>query len=208
MSVREPTEAVWTRLRSMQSVQNVRSRRWGRERGRRRGQTTLDFAIGMSVFLIAVVFVLTFAPNMLDPFTGLTQEKTVLTARVADQLAEGMLGSPAEPYVLNETCTLAFFNESYNDAGCQFSNTISVGQRLGVTTFDLNVTLERDVTGGPTTEVVCWDESAGTLTECTGAGDAWPVKVGSAPTNARSIIVARRLVSFGGEDATLVVRVW
>ena len=33
-----------------------------------RGQTTLDFAIGVSVFLIVVAFVLAFVPGMVQPF--------------------------------------------------------------------------------------------------------------------------------------------
>lgn len=62
-----------------------------------RAQTTLDFAIGISVFLLAVVFVLAFAPGMLDPFTGSAGEKRVASNRIADALSQGMLGDPADP---------------------------------------------------------------------------------------------------------------
>jgi hypothetical protein len=79
---------------------------------RDRGQTTLDFAIGMSVFLIAVAFVFSFIPGMLQPFTGSNEAKTVVADRVADSLAEGMLGHPTEPYILDSDCTVAFFDPS------------------------------------------------------------------------------------------------
>lgn len=85
------------------------------DRRRGRAQTTLDFAIGMSVFLIAVTFVFSFIPGMLQPFTGSNEAKTVVADRVADSLAEGMLGDPSEPYILDRTCTIAFFAAEHSD---------------------------------------------------------------------------------------------
>lgn len=81
-----------------------------------RGQTTLDFAIGMSVFLIAVAFVISFVPGLLDPFSGGGTEDTVTANRVATALSEDVLvEDTAEPYVLDRTCTILFFAPEHSD---------------------------------------------------------------------------------------------
>lgn len=81
-----------------------------------RGQTTLDFAIGMSVFLIAVAFVISFVPGLLDPFSGGGTEDTVTANRVATALAEDVLvEDTAEPYVLDRACTILFFAPEHSD---------------------------------------------------------------------------------------------
>jgi hypothetical protein len=85
-------------------------------RGTDRGQTNLDFALGVSVFLLTVVFVFSFVPGMLDPFTASTQQETAASDRIADQLAQEMLVSaPGEPYRLDRECTVIFFET--NDVG-------------------------------------------------------------------------------------------
>lgn len=77
--------------------------------GRDRAQTTLDFAVGMSIFLLTVAFVFTFAPNIAEPFSDSGTENTVVADRVASQLVAGTLASPDRPYVLDKACTMAFF---------------------------------------------------------------------------------------------------
>ena len=80
-----------------------------------RGQTTLDFALGVTIFLLTIVFVFSFVPGMLEPFTASTQEETAASDRLADQLAKEMLvADPSEPYRLDRECTVIFF-ESRED---------------------------------------------------------------------------------------------
>lgn len=74
-----------------------------------RAQTTLDFAVGMSVFLLTVAFVLSFAPSIVAPFSESGTEDTVTANRVASDLVEGTLADPDRPYVLDKGCTIAFF---------------------------------------------------------------------------------------------------
>ena len=69
-----------------------------------RGQTTLDFTIGISVFIAAIVFVFAFVPGILTPFTAVNEDQTVAVGAVADDLSLGKLGSPREPYVLDAAC--------------------------------------------------------------------------------------------------------
>ena len=81
---------------------------------RDRGQTTLDFALGVSVFLLTAIFVLTFVPGMLEPFEESTQEEISAADRIATQLVEETLASPDRPHVLDRECTVIFF-ESRTD---------------------------------------------------------------------------------------------
>jgi hypothetical protein len=75
-----------------------------------RGQTTLDFAVGVSIFLVVVAFVVGFVPTMLEPFDGGTQEETAASDRLADQLVTDLLVEDADtPYVLDRGCVVAFF---------------------------------------------------------------------------------------------------
>jgi hypothetical protein len=79
-----------------------------------RGQTTLDFALGVSVFLLTAIFVLTFVPGMLEPFEESTQEELAAADRIATQLVEETLADPTEPHLLDRECTVIFF-ESRTD---------------------------------------------------------------------------------------------
>lgn len=75
-----------------------------------RGQTVLDFAVGISVFLIVVAFVLTFIPGMVQPFQSSTQAETAAADRLAEQLSAGMLVEDvSEPYLLDGGCVATFF---------------------------------------------------------------------------------------------------
>lgn len=80
-----------------------------------RGQTTIDFAIGISIFLLVVAFVIAFIPGLLQPFTESETENTVTANRVANTLSEGMLGDVEEPYILDKSCTIAFFSMENSD---------------------------------------------------------------------------------------------
>jgi hypothetical protein len=110
---------------------------------RERGQTTLDFLVGVSVFLVTVGLVLTFVPGMLDPFTGDREVNALAADRAATDLTTDVLGNPREPYVLNESRVSAFFDP-----------TTDVNDRLGLdTAVSVNATLTTDTqrwTVGPT----------------------------------------------------------
>jgi len=84
-----------------------------------RGQTTLDFAVGVSVFLLTAIFVLTFVPGMLEPFEESTQEEISAADRIATELVEETLASPERPNLLDRECTVIFFEsrQDGNDPG-------------------------------------------------------------------------------------------
>lgn len=74
-----------------------------------RGQTTLDFAIAASVFLLVVASTLAFVPGMFEPFNEAQEGKTVAADRIATSLSEGLLADPSNPYKLEKGCVIAFF---------------------------------------------------------------------------------------------------
>lgn len=156
---------------------------WVRDRertgGRERAQTTQDFAFGISIFVLAAVFVVTFVPNVTTPFaTGITeveQERAQTAARlvVADlSVAEGSTK-------LNATRTDAFFTRSWTDGELE--------RELGLpSTASVNVTLRESAAPG--------DIVAGY-----GVGDTYREQAGATTV---------RIVEYDGTAYRLEVRVW
>lgn len=178
-----------------------------------RGQTTLDFAIGMSVFLITVAFVLSFTTGLTDPFMDGGQSHPVTADRVADTLAGGMLGEYAEPSVLDDECTTAFFGGP-NPGDCNFDPSTPLRERVGVegrpagTGPAVNVTV-RGTLGSGGTALLCRDTGSGTIVEAGTQSCDVPYRIGDTPPGGtESVVVARRTGSIDGYDAVLLVRVW
>lgn len=173
-----------------------------------RGQTTLDFALGVSIFLAVVLFVFAFVPGLLEPFALNSEEDTVLAGQVADRLAQDTLGDPDEPFVLDRHCAVSFFDEEKTPPDrCRY-NGDSVNERLDLPeTKDVRVTIERNITvGSSAPDTLCWDESAKELVDdgsCT--GDDTELAIGDAVTEGTATITARRVVSLNGESVTLKV---
>lgn len=159
-----------------------------------RGQTTLDFAIGAGVFLIAIAFVMAFVPGMFVPFDANTG--TLSADRAADSLANDLLGSPSQPGVVNTTCTAAFFNQTTGnpvaidvDTECRFgSGATEPGEVFGVSDR-INVTIE---------------DFDGTVVEYSGS----TLSAGKDPSAGASVSTVRRTIMFDGDSKRLVVRVW
>jgi hypothetical protein len=167
-----------------------------------RGQTTLDFTIGISVFLAVLVFVFAFVPGLLSPFTASGNDAPALADRTADRLAQGSVGNPEngsighpeEPYVLNGTDTEDFFDASGE-----------VSERLDLPAgSSVNVTIEGNLTGGTENDILCWDGSSLSETSC-----STTLATGNVPPSDNdATVTSRRVVSIDGEDVNLVVVVW
>jgi len=187
-----------------------RNRQSGLRRGER-GQTTLDFAVGVSVFLAVLLFIFLFIPGILSPFTASAQDETVTSNRVADQLAVGTLASPEQPYVLDSYCTEAFFNET-SPANCRFSGG-SLESQLGLDTGfqQVNVSLRGNLTaGGSGQEVVCWDSTGNKtgLVETSNSACDTELERGDPVPTSQPSVTSVRVVSLDGEDVTLFVEMW
>lgn len=185
-----------------------------------RGQTTLDFAVGAVIFIGLVGFVFFFVNSAVAPFTGNAQDDTVVANRVADELTGDLLGSPADPYVLDTYCTTEFFatldgSPSAGPDECAYNGT-DLNTRLGVTDRqNVNVSVLGNVTGQPTGNDkpvgLCWDEGTRTLINRSdaGCGSGDPeLTHGPTPDDDQSTITARRTVSLAGRDVIFLVEVW
>ena len=184
-----------------------------------RGQTTLDFALGVSIFIGIVIFVFAFVPGILQPFEASIQEETVAANRVADGLTDGRLGSSAEPGVLDRQCTVWFFENAgggteSSPSECSFTGE-TVHDRLGLADRQrVNVTVVGNVsTGGDSFDRLCWEESTDSLAEVNSGtcGDAGDVMLASGPTppeSSGSAVTAVRVAALAGEDVTIYVEMW
>lgn len=183
-----------------------------------RGQTTLDFTVGVSIFLLVLISIFLFVPGTLEPFTQGSQEEIVTVNRVADQLSEGQLGDPATPHILDTSCTVAFFQDT-SPADCRFSGP-NLTARVGVKPRqNVNVTIEGNVTetSDDGADLLCWDKEPGPnrlIERDEGASD--PAKdcdtllaIGpTAPDSAGTSVTSRRVVTINGTNTRLIVEMW
>lgn len=113
-------------------------------RAAERGQTGIDFAVGIALFLLAVAFVLAFVPSMFAPFYVTGSGDGIVADRSAAYLTDNALvEDPARPGSLNGTDTDNWFEEC---------DDTSVGNELGIGTDTVNVTIDgsEDWSCGPT----------------------------------------------------------
>jgi hypothetical protein len=149
-----------------------------------RGQTTQDFAVGISLFLLAITFVFTFVPGLIDASASGAETQEQLTAdRTAESIVSN-LSVVGEPNTLDRTATDRLFA---TDAD-------ALEDRFGYDYQDLNVTI-RTMSGDAI------------VTNATGepyaAGEAY---------HGQSASVSVRVVKLTGPNCStgckLVVRVW
>lgn len=157
-----------------------------------RGQSTLDFSVGVSIFLTVVLFTVAFIPTMFGPFDADTGTDTTTADRVADRLANDVLADgPLSPGALNQSCTTGFFDaDGTVPPGCDYAaDASSLRSVAGVSDRTrLNVTV-RDGSG---------IRSVG----------GTRLAAGPPPTSVADAVVAKRVVLLDGEQNRLFVRVW
>ena len=176
-------------------------------RGDHRAQTPIDFAVGASVFLLTLAFVVAFVPSLFDPFAAADTASPLVSDRVAAALAADVLAaSPAEPGVLSPACTVAFFEANdtlAGDADCATDITASPDAQFG---------LDRDVQVviHPLNESAPADnpETRSIPTRYGTFEDVVLSRSGSPDDAAGDVTVSQRLVSLHGEQYRLTVRVW
>jgi hypothetical protein len=176
-----------------------------------RAQTPIDFAVGASVFLLTLGFVIAFVPTVFDPFAGAATASPV----VSDRLAAGLVGdflaaSPAEPAVLSPACTAAYFdgdegNATLADAAdCPAGIANDTAAEFGIDDDVLVVVHamdEAEPVGNASTVSV--DTRHGTHTVELRRSTRDPVRV-----DRGDVSVSQRLVSIEGTQYRLTVWVW
>lgn len=176
----------------------------------RRGQTTIDFAIGISVFLVVLIFVFLFVPDLLEPFNTGTQEETVAVNRLADELSSRMLGNVSDPYIVSAACTKRFF-DGRDPGPCDFRDGSIEDQLRLEDRQNVNVTITRtnaiDITNE--TDVQCWDNTNRSAVNATKSGcDIRLTRGDSVPSGSSSSVSARRVVNLDGEAVSIKVVMW
>lgn len=181
-----------------------------------RAQTTLDFAIGVTTFLVVVLFLFAFVPGILEPFEVSGEQDVVLSDRLASRLSQDTLADPTAPFALDTVCTVRFFDESTSPpASCDYDGT-GLQERLRLPSHEnLNVSIEGTLVGTDD-DLICWDDDDETLVEATNAAcdeatnpDDQVLAVGSVPPSANDgTVTARRVVSLNRENVTMKVVVW
>lgn len=177
-----------------------------------RGQTTLDFTIGVTIFVVVLAGVFLFVPGTLEPFETGGQEDIVTVNRVADQLSEQLLTEPEDPYILDGDCTVEFFqNPASSPTDCEYTGG-SLQERVGYGDFQFaNISIRGSVAGSSDVEQLCYDggNAAGSRLESGSdcSGDTW-LRVGSTLDGVESSVTARRVVELDGQEVFLVVQIW
>lgn len=132
-----------------------------------RGQIALDFAIGASLFLLALVFAAIFIPTLISPFiAGGGQANDIAAERIASNLAWQLQDEEEGVTALESACTEEFFDDTASYSNCHAS---ASGDRLDIITEGpntrVNVTL-RDASDGSV------ENSIGPDASVTGSGYA------------------------------------
>lgn len=118
-----------------------------------RGQTTIDYVVGITIFLLIVGLVFTFVPLSFQP----VRTDWGTTAMTADSVVSFLAGShlarsPSEPGVLNATETDNFF--STNNDQADLRDTLGLDRGTNV-----NITIENASTVKYNTDTVAPDTS-------------------------------------------------
>jgi hypothetical protein len=123
---------------------------------------------------------------MFQPFAT-SQSDPLVADRVANRLATDILGDPNEPYVVDGSCTTAFFAGNSPPSGCSY-------QYVGASTHPhLALGVEQS-----TRVNVTLVDPAGNVA----------ASVGDSRSTARDVIIAQRRVLYDGASYELFVRVW
>lgn len=165
-----------------------------RERATRsRGQTTLDYAVGVATFLIVVGFVFALIPSIVGPFTAQPSDRPLIADRSADQLSQKMLVDAPTAYSLNATCTEGFFHaDGGGPAGC----------RYGMDAQDLPAALNVSSLGVSFNVTI--RDAAGDVRSV----DGTPLAAGDTPRPGANVVTANRVVLLEDTRGYLQVRVW
>ena len=158
-----------------------------------RGQTLPDFAVGIAIFLLTITFIAVFVPQLTLPFED--QEQPVVAERITNDVAKNLLSDPQAPSKLNESRTIAFFEEELS------ADQLGIDRR-----YSVNITLRTLPSDDPNSEVLCADETDESITNC---GDGTKLAAGApVPEDDRSVSTAKTGVFTGDTSAVLEVRVW
>lgn len=164
--------------------------------GKDRAQTTLDFAFGIGIFLITVVFIFMFVPNLVAPFNTPSESGEKIQAeRTADHLVAHTLGgnqNNSHATTLDPACTDAFFDRNKLPDRCDPPD-------------DIKIYPEPEKELDPT--ALGLSSSTHLRIELEPVDDGTPRSVGES-LGSQNIQQWSRLVYYSGEEYKLKVQLW
>lgn len=167
-----------------------------------RGQTGVDFVVGVAIFLLTTGFVFGFLPGMLAPF-GEATASPLYGDRIVDDLVYDTLADGATPATLDTQCTLAFFGVT-SATDCRFDTADSHREVIGLPArYEFNISVQ--ALDGNGTRVPLYGNADGTVSR---TGDTRLVTGDAVPDEYGSVTSVSRHVRVDDTDAVLVVRVW
>ena len=171
-------------------------------RGGDRGQINFDFAVGVSIVMVAVILAFSFVPGVFGGVTeGRQQSDEVVADRIAENLTERTLETASDTGTLDGPCVRALFDSGYTACGLPDG----VADNIAYEDRFVHVSVLGNTDGSGDVTQLYWDPSARELTE-----DSSDIELadGDDPSNAQEIGVGKRAVTIEGTPARIVVRVW
>jgi hypothetical protein len=111
-------------------------------------QMSIDFIIGMGIFLMAFMFVLIAIPGLFTPFQSNSDELTMTADRVSTTLTENVLPvTSADDEVLPGIVDISKFSDlsdALSNAGTSLAKRDSLGLKTNDRTYDLEVDILYD----------------------------------------------------------------
>lgn len=110
-------------------------------RGNNDGQVTIDYLIGITIFIVALFFIFQYSAGLFTPFQSDSDEVTLVADRVATSITEKEIsaGDINAPNLIDEDKTEDFFDLLDNN----YENELdALGLRGEYHRYELNVTLE------------------------------------------------------------------
>lgn len=105
------------------------------------GQITLDYLVGITIFLLALVFVFQYTTGLFTPFESSSDEVTMIADRIATTVVEDRISSGD-----SRTCNIvssSLLNDFFTQLNSSYSSTQdSLGLNGTFFLYDLNISLE------------------------------------------------------------------
>ncbi|WP_135613002.1 hypothetical protein [Methanococcoides sp. AM1] len=152
------------------------------------GQVTIDYLIGITIFIVALFFIFQYSAGLFTPFQSNSDEVTLVADRVATSITEKEIsaGNINTPNLIDGNKTVEYFDQLSTDIGYK-DEVGELGLRGDYHRYELNVTLENS-------------------TEVRMAGKALPFSNNIGQT--KRIVLIEDSDTGETETAILSVRVW
>ncbi|TGC07295.1 hypothetical protein CUN85_11620 [Methanolobus halotolerans] len=106
-----------------------------------KGQITIDYLIGITVFLFAVVFVFSYTSGIFTPFQSNSDEVTLIADRISTTIVEKRMSAMDE--TVPNLVSGARVDEFFTELNTSYDSTLdSLGMNGSYLRYDLNITLE------------------------------------------------------------------